>query len=235
MNAARTATRTLGEVLVTLGAVLLLFVVYQLFWTNVAANAAAARVTDQIESQWRRSDVPDVVPAPGSTPAPSAKPVPVSGGTGFARMWIPRLGQGWVRPVVQGVTLPDLAKGIGHYPETALPGQVGNFAVAGHRATNGEPFRELDRLRAGDAVVVETRSGWFTYTVRRSEIVSPTQVDVLLPVPRRSGVRPTQAVLTLTTCNPRWASYERLIVYADLTDARAKSAGLPVALTTAGG
>jgi sortase A len=229
VNTVRLATRTLGELLITLGAILLLLVVYQLVWTNVQANAQAAQMTDQIEQRWR-SDLPDVVPAAGAT----TKPTTVDQGVGFARLYIPRLGDGWVKPVLQGVSLPDLAKGVGHYPKTQLPGQVGNVAVAGHRATNGEPFRNLNQLRRGDLVVMETKSSWFTYTVRRSEIVAPGQVDVLLPVPRHRGVRPTERLLTLTTCNPRWASYQRLM-YSVLTDQRPKSAGRPPALSAPAG
>ena len=98
-----------------------------------------------------------------------------------------------------------------HYPGTALPGEIGNFSVAGHRATNGEPFAYLDQLREGDAVVVETGTTWYTYVVSRERIVQPTQVGVILPVPGHPDKVPTKEKLTLTTCNPRWASYERLI------------------------
>lgn len=239
MNAARLAMRGLGELFITLGAVLLLFVIYQLFWTNVAAHAAASKVTDEIEQQWD-SGLPDVVPPaqPSSeAPAPSAAPPtrpPLDEGQGFARIYIPRLGKDYVKPVLEGVGLPDLARGIGHYPKTQLPGEIGNVALAGHRATNGEPFRNLDQMRPGDAVVIETKSSWFTYTVTRSEIVAPSATDVLLPVPRRAGEPATREVLTLTTCNPRWASYERLIVYGELTDQRLKSAGDSPALAGTG-
>ncbi len=110
-------------------------------------------------------------------------------------------------PVVEGVELHDLARGVGHYPETARPGQVGNFAVAGHRATNGEPFADLDQLRKGDVVVVETRSR--LVHLRRGPDPDRAADDtwVLDPVPGKPDATPTQQLLTLTTCNPRWASY----------------------------
>jgi sortase A len=111
-----------------------------------------------------------------------------------------------------------------------MPGDVGNFAVAGHRATHGEPFRNLDLLKPGDAVVIETDDRWFTYRVTDSEIVTPTDVEVILPVPNKPGAQPTQALITLTTCHPRWASTERMIVYGQLESERLKEAGPPEAL-----
>jgi sortase A len=232
MTRVRTAMRAVGEVLITLGLVLLLFVAYQLFWTNVRSQQEANAVTDQIARDWRAAG-PDVVAASGAAPAATGQAAKVGNGVGFARMWIPRLGKGWVRPVVQGISLRDLAKGIGHYPQTQLPGQLGNFAVAGHRATNGEPFRNLDRMRPGDPIVVETKAMWFTYVVTRApEIVAPTRMSVLLPVPNQPGARPTEKLMTLTTCNPRWASYQRMIVYTELRSAQPKSSGRPAALGT---
>lgn len=212
------AARTLGEILLTLGVVLLLFVGYQLFWTNVVADRAAQAHVDDLATQWE------------STPEGEEFDLPLVDGEPFALMRIPALGARFQAPVVEGVTLADLAEGVGHYPGTALPGEVGNFAVAGHRATNGEPFARLDVLGKGDAVVVETATRWYTYRVRQTRIVEPTQVDVILPVPGRPQAEPTRELLTLTTCNPRWASYERLIVHAELTDRRAKGDGPPPAL-----
>jgi sortase A len=151
-------------------------------------------------------------------------------GEGFAFLRIPRLGRDYSVPVVQGVGLDDLARGVGHYPRSAGPGEVGNFAVAGHRATNGEPFAYLDRLRKGDVVVAETRSRWFTYVVDRTRIVLPTDTWVIDPVPGRPRAEPTERLLTLTTCNPRWASTQRLIVFGHLKSSRPKSEGPPEVL-----
>jgi sortase A len=225
----RTAARGLGELFITAGLVVLLFVAYQLVWTNYEAHRAADRVADDIREGWTR-------PSGGGTTGagdPAATPFP--SGHGFAFLYIPRLGAHWSVPVVEGVDLPDLARGVGHYPETARPGQVGNFAVAGHRATNGEPFATLDKVRAGDLVVAETRKSWFTYQVDRIRIVSPDATWVLDPVPGKPGATPTRRLLTLTTCNPRWASYQRMIVFGHLVEKQSKSAGRPAALTRAGG
>jgi sortase A len=220
-DAGRAVARGLGELLITAGLVLLLFVVYQLVWTNVVARQAQGEVADQIRDSWQRQ--------PGRTPAPADLRA-VDFGEGFAFLRIPRLGRDYSVPVVQGVGLDDLARGVGHYPRSAGPGQVGNFAVAGHRATNGEPFAHLDRLRKRDVVVVETRSRWFTYVVDRSRIVLPTDTWVIDPVPGRPGAEPTERLLTLTTCNPRWASTQRLIVFGHLRGSRPKSEGPPEVL-----
>jgi sortase A len=214
---ARGGIRALGELLITAGLVLLLFCVYQLVWTNVQAERAQHRVSDTIREQWRKPEA-----HPGTIRLTRS-----DFGKGFAFLHIPRLGRTYSVPVVQGVTLPDLAKGVGHYPKTALPGVVGNFAVAGHRATNGEPFAHLDRLKAGDSVVVETRDQWFTYVVDRTKIVLPTDVAVLEPVPGHPGTKPTRELITLTTCDPRWGSTHRLIVIGHLTDQQDTAQGRP--------
>ena len=231
MHGLRTAIRGTGEGMITLGLVLLLFCVYQLVWTNVEANAATDAASDDLREAWVATAPAEPAPAPApAEPAPAPASVAVTPANAFAFIHIPRLAPGYVKPIVEGVTPSDLAKGIGHYPTTVLPGAVGNFALAGHRATNGEPFRDLDRLRAGDAVVIETADTWYTYTMSRSEIVKPTQTDVLLPVPRQAGVSATEPLITLTTCNPRWASTERLIWYGALSGTQPKAAGLPPAL-----
>ncbi|MDH5277825.1 MAG: class E sortase, partial [Actinomycetota bacterium] len=182
----RLVARTLGELLITAGVLVLLFVVYQLVWTNVQADREAARETSALQEQWVEQ--------------PTSKEFarPLRQGKAFALMYIPRLGKKFEVPVVQGVSLDDLAKGVGHYPQSALPGRVGNFAVAGHRATNGEPFAYLDQLRAGDAVVVETSTKWYTYVVDDGYIVAPTQVEVVAPVPNDPQAVPTERLLTLT-------------------------------------
>ncbi|MGH8970618.1 MAG: class E sortase [Actinomycetes bacterium] len=221
----RTLLRGTGELLITAGLVLLLFCAYQLYWTNFEARRDADRVSEQIRDAWER---------PGPAPTPSA--VRSSDfGRGFAFLHVPRLGKDFNVPVVEGVTLDDLARGVGHYPETAGPGEVGNFAVAGHRATHGEPFRDMDRVRRGDAVVAETKDTWYTYRVDRIRIVAPSDVWVIQPVPGKPRAEPTEALLTLTTCNPRWASTERMVVFGHLETTQPKSAGTVPDVLAAGG
>ncbi len=159
-----------GELFVTVGLVLLLFCVYQLVWTNVEADRRQDRVADRLADDWRK---PGPTAAAGGTAAASARASPSCGSPASARTSTSR----WSRACAR----EDLSRGVGHYPQTARPGEVGNFGVAGHRATNGEPFRDLDQVRRGDALVVETETSWFTYVVDRTRIVKPT---------RRLGDRP---------------------------------------------
>jgi sortase A len=210
-----------GEMLITLGALLILYSIYQLLWTNFETGRAQDSLRDDLVQSWR--DAP-------REPRPRAGPPPPLG-EAVAIIHIPRLGEDFSRVVVEGVRAEDLAKGPGHYPGSAMPGEVGNFAVAGHRATNGEPFRRLDRLDGGDEVVLETHDAYYTYIVDSSEIVEPAQTSVILPVPNRPVAIPKRALITLTTCHPRWSSTHRLIVYGHLAAKRPKSDGPPAALS----
>lgn len=206
----------MGEVLITVGAILMLFAVYQLGWTNVRAAGASQAAAGELQTEW----------ADQRTPVQEKPPV----GKAFAKIYIPRLrDKVWALPVIQGVGLPQLARGIGHYPETAMPGEIGNFATAGHRATNGEPLANIDRIRRGDRVIVETRDQWYTYRLERDDLVQPDDTWVIDPVPGSRAV-PTEAIITLTTCHPRWGSTQRWIWWGDLVDSRPKSDGPPAAV-----
>jgi sortase A len=225
----------LGELLITIGCVLLLFAVYELFWTNVTADQHESGIRHTLVQGFEHSSAPPST-SPGASPAPSQSPAPVTPqkGKAFAVMYIPALGTHWARAVVQGVALSDLKGTIGHYPQTALPGQIGNFAVAGHRATNGQPLADVPKIVNGSLVYVRTSDAWYTYRVTHHDIVAPNAVEVLLPVPSEPGVQPTQAVLTITTCNPRWASFERWIVHGVLISTRSGAQGLPPGLQVEG-
>jgi sortase A len=220
----RQGAHLLGELLITLGVVVLLFVSYLVGWTNVRADAQASGLTSDLRQQW--AERPHAgVPAPAVNPSALA----VRPGKPFAIMTIPRLGAHWFSPVIQpkgkDIALDELAEGVVHYVGTALPGQVGNFAVAGHRATHGQPFANLDQLRIGDKVIVETQDAVYTYVVDNDPnktIVLPTAVWVLDPVPGHPGLTPTRALITLTTCNPRWNSSHRMIVFGHLVSTRVK-------------
>jgi len=215
----RFTIRAAAEIAITVGVVLAVFVFYLLVWTNHRTAAAQDSLRDDFHAQQQNADH-----AAEKGAAPSS-------GEGFGILHIPALGQDWSWVVVEGVSDDDLAKGPGHFPETALPGQVGNFAVAGHRATHGEPFADLDQLEVGDPVVVETADGWLTYDVTWVRILSPTATEVLAPVAGHPGEKARQRTLTLVTCNPRWSSTERLVVGAQLVERRTAKDGPPSALS----
>ncbi|ACU77639.1 sortase family protein [Catenulispora acidiphila DSM 44928] len=221
----RIAIRTVGELLVTSSVLLALFIVYQLYYTNVVGRHVMNQEVNDIHKQWTvaapaRPSAPVVMAAPPPAPMPH-------NGDDVAILHIPRLGSGLDDagiPVLEGVGLDILNKATGHYPGTALPGQIGNFSVAGHRKTHGEPFRHLDEMRAGDLVYVETAKDWYTYRIDADPvIVQPTDLGVVDPVPGEPGVRPTQDLMTLTTCNPWWSSTQRMIVTGHLIATRPRT------------
>jgi sortase A len=218
------AVGVFGELLITVGVLLLLFVAYQLMWTNVTAQRAADQVATDLQDSWAMPATTDGSGDPGDSGGdPESRP---EIGDAFALMYIPRLSDKvWGMPVLESVSLSDLARGIGHYPTTQLPGEKGNFAVAAHRATNGEPFRDIDQLRVGDKVFVETQDSWFEYTLRRDQIVAPTDTWVIDPVPGDPGATPTDRLITLTTCNPRWGHTTRWVWWGDLTTSYDKAGG----------
>lgn len=221
----RAAARGVGQTLITIGVVLLLFVVYELKVTNLVTEREQEQLQEQLADVWAQ-------PAPA--PASSDRPAQVDLGTGIAVLRIPLLDRSvdetYAKVVVEGTSVEDLKKGPGRIVETQRPGELGNMVISGHRTTYGAPFADLDRLRPGDAVVVETRDTWFTYHVSGTQIVAPTAVEVTLPVPGRPGVEPTESVLTLTTCHPRYSARQRMIVSAALVETLDKADGDPAAL-----
>jgi sortase A len=203
-----------GEVLISLGAIMALYVVYTLWWTNVEANKAASAETNQIQQQFQQQLGTPNVPgqAPKSTFAPSE---------GFALMTIPAIGKTDI-PVMQGVDKAKvLDKGaVGHYttPATAMPWDpTGNFAVAAHRRTYGEPFRYINQLQVGDHVVLETSHGWYVYTLDKElPQTDPANIGTIAPIPKGGPYTKAGKYITLTTCTPEWASTYRLIWWGHL-------------------
>ncbi|WP_371671181.1 class E sortase [Streptomyces sp. NBC_00289] len=229
-----------GELLVTVGVVLLLLVVHQLWWTNREAREGAERKVEALEREWGPGPAEPGGGAGGSAPSPrdtragsGRTPAAATGpaspprwSQAYAILTIPRLG---LRvPIAEGIGKQSvLNKGyVGHYPGTQQPGRAGNFALAGHRNTHGEPFRYLNRLTAGDTVRVETESATYTYAVDRTlPQTSARDSGVLRPVPR-STVRPAYGYrepgyyVTLTTCTPEYTSRYRLVVWGKLVSMR---------------
>jgi len=238
-----------GEFLVTAGVVLLLLVVQQLWWTNREARRGAEHQVQALERQWATqtpgsgsgpgatSTPADTDAADGSSPDRSTNTATGSGGSAttprrsqaYAILTIPRL---HLRvPIAEGVSKRNvLNKGyVGHYPGTQQPGQEGNFALAGHRNTHGEPFRYLPRLRLKDTVQVETGTAVYTYTVDKIlPQTSAADSGVIRPIPR-STVKPSYGYstpghyITLTTCTPEFTSRYRMAVWGTLTSTRPRT------------
>ncbi|MBT2390267.1 class E sortase [Streptomyces sp. ISL-1] len=214
------ASRAIGELFISFGVLMLLFVTYQLWWTNIRAGQQANQATNKIQDDW----------------ANGRKPGVFEPGQGFAIMHIPKLDV--VVPIAEGISKPKvLDRGmVGHYSDgklkTAMPSdKSGNFAVAGHRNTHGEPFRYINRLEPGDPIVVETQDAYYTYKMANIlPQTSPSNVSVIGPVPQGSGFTGPGRYITLTTCTPEFTSTYRMIVWGKMVEERPRSKGKPDAL-----
>ncbi|MFD9813215.1 class E sortase [Streptomyces sp. NPDC059080] len=230
----RWIVRTLSELCVTTGTLIVLFVCYLLFWTGVRADSAMDQEIGRLQERWSAGApaTGEARPGPATAPASPGRPRPYGNGAAFAVMYIPRFGAEWSKPVLEGTGTGVLRRGLGHYAVTARLGEVGNFSVAGHRRTYGDPFKDFPRLRPGDAVVVSDGTTWFTYRIdRRPYRTLPDDIGVIDSVPRASGYRGPGRYLTLTTCDPEWGHSHRLITWAHLDATRPVGEGRPPALS----
>lgn len=215
-----TVVGVIGEILITAGVLVLLFLGWQMWWNNLVVDNQQSSAAATQSQKW----IDDALKAPRPTPTPDENGVteiPVMAQPAdyeaFAVIYIPRLGADWKRTIRQTVdvekVLNSYTAGVGHYTDTQMPGQIGNFAVAGHDSGWGNTFIDLSKLHIGDHIYVQTKDGWYTYTFRNFEYVQPSAVQVLLPVPRQPAATPTERLMTITTCNPPFAAGERLIAY----------------------
>lgn len=175
------------------------------------ADDAYAQTQQSLRGELRQ-------PAAPPRTAREDKPDPRAGDA-FAVLRVPRFGGDFAPVIVEGVSQAALAKGPGHFPGTALPGEPGNFAVAGHRTGWGQPFNKLPELRKGDTIDIEWKRTTYTYRVTHSKVVEPSDVDVVLPVPGKPGARPDKARITLVTCTDRgWDGryVHRFVVWGEL-------------------
>jgi LPXTG-site transpeptidase (sortase) family protein len=221
----RTGVRGAGELMITFGLIVLLFAGYEVFGNSAEVQAEQDHLTQELDQAWADPTVAPTAPAVKGPAAPGEALV--------GRLYIPKLDKEWV--VVDGVRPQDIKYAPGHYPETAKPGQIGNFSVAGHRIK--KIFWRLDELTAGDVIGVETRENWYVYQVYGNQVVKPNQVEVVAAVPNKPSETPTKALLTLTTCNPKFNNYQRLIVHAELVktvprDQSRPDAGMPAEMKT---
>ncbi|NSC22754.1 class E sortase [Streptomyces albus subsp. chlorinus] len=262
--ALRAVVRGLSELCITAGILIVLFVVHLLYWTGLRADSASDNEIDRLHERWAaaprdgsaaadegRAGAPsrrereqrgrdgETGPAGGAGErrAGRAQQQPYRDGRSFAVMYIPRFGRDWSKPVLESTGEQTLRRGLGHYTRTARLGGKGNFAVAGHRRTYGDPFKDFPRLRPGDPVVLTDGDTWYTYTiVKRPYRTLPGDTGVLdaVPAPVNKAAAPFTGpgrYLTLTTCDPEWGSSHRLIAWGRLDATRPASEGSPGALT----
>lgn len=237
MNRRATPRSVLGELLLTAGTLVLLFLGWQLVWTDVTAGAASAATSDAVEARFASAGAfagatERATTSGGGDPVRTQAP---PSGDAVGLVHVPRFGPGWSVAALEGTDRGSvLDRGVlGRYDGTAMPGEIGNLALAGHRTTYGAPLSRIDELVAGDPVVVETLQGWFSYRVSGHEIVTPDRVDVIAPVPGEPGEAPTAGALTLTACHPRFSARLRYVVHADLVAQTPREQGAPQALEPA--
>lgn len=204
-----------SEILLTLGLVVLLFVAWQLWWTNFEAITVQKDAVRQVSDAWIQKEKPTN---------------PIEGET-WGILYVPRFGESYAKPIAEGVG-PDVLDtiGVGHYPDTQMPREKGNVALAGHRQTNGQVFWDIDKLTPGDKAYIQTSEGTITYSYRSTKIVHPSQGDVVFSVPGDASAEPTQKLLTLTTCHPPFTTNMRMIVHLEQTDFTPASEPVPVAV-----
>ena len=200
----KVSRKFLGYILISVAIYAVAVIGYRLIWTNYVAEQEAKSKTISIREEWNTPNVE-------ATTKPSA---------GFAFLYIPRLRDSvWELPISQGIDSTQLETGTGHYPKSALPGESGNFAVAGHRSGNGEPFADFDRLQQGDRIVIETKDKWFVYVLDQDIEVKPDEVWVLDPNPAGlASTVGTDKLITLTTCTPRYGTTGRWIWWGHLVE-----------------
>lgn len=213
---ASATTRVVAELAVTAGLVLLLFGAYWEWGTATVTNHAQQQLRQQLDRVDARPHSHAPAPRPRTHPALA---VPLNGHP-LAEIRIPRLGAGYDYVIVEGTTPADLRMGPGHYTGSALPGQVGNFVVSGHRTTYAAPFNRINELRPGDHILVATGGHQYVYRVTGTHVVLPTDLAVTAPVPGHPGATPHLAQITLTTCHPKYSAARRLIVVGQLVSTR---------------
>ncbi|MCU1479151.1 MAG: class sortase [Subtercola sp.] len=240
---ARTVIGIAGEVLITAGVLVFLFLGWQLWIQGIALNNAQTSEASGLSQSWSASTTGPTAPDQASTPSPTSGP---AAGTvsapvvmaapaetdQFAVLYVPRFGADYKRTITQGVDAKTVlnAGGAGHYEQSQMPGDMGNFAIAAHRDGWGSPFIKINELQVGDPIYVETQDGWYTYRFRDLEYVAPDGVDVLSAVPQAPDAAPTDRLITLTSCNPLYIASERIIAYGVLESFTPRSAGAPAAI-----
>lgn len=224
-----------GEVLMTAAVLILLFLGWKLFWQDAIYVNQQSSAADATSQEW----VKDVTPhSPDYTIDYGEPPVadsPAGNGEAFAVLYVPRFGPDYRRNIAEGIghdVLNSFELGLGHYPDTNLPGAYGNFAVASHRSAYGGGLHWIDQLVPGDPIIVQTKDGWYTYLFQQEEIVTPDHVEVLDAVPGMNGEpvvdqTPTERVITLTTCTPLYSTAKRIAAFGVFDNWRPLSAGPP--------
>jgi sortase A len=246
----RVAAR-IGRVLIAIGVLIFGFVAYQLWGTGLQTAAAQSRLSDEFQEMVQTlptrplpSGVTDTIPSsslpdiaartsigesPATPPPEPAAPLTTEPAAGPVRVEMDLIGRLQIpsidldQYVVEGVSPQALTRGPGHFPETPMPGELGNSAIAGHRTTFGAPFGDIHDVRNGDDIIVTVPgAGTYYYVVKSLTVVRPDDYDDI--VPTRD---PSRATLVLVSCHPEYSTRERIIVIAELDRSRSSIATEP--------
>lgn len=222
----------LGLMLVLGGLGMLGYVAWQMYGTNIVSRQTQERLVQDLEKEWSVAPGTTVEGKPAAPAAPAEQgDVPLGDASALVR--IPAFGDDYVVPVLEGIGEEELSSGYGHFPDSADPGGRGNYALAAHRVTHGEPLRDMPELRPGDEVVIETRKAIYTYVLDTNPndlIVTFEDIWVVDPLPTNpdGGVqpaqRPGQRLITLTTCSELFHTDNRMIAFGHLVDTEKKQA-----------
>ncbi|WP_028646787.1 class E sortase [Nocardiopsis sp. CNT312] len=215
----RGIVRTIGEVLLTVGLLMLFYASYEVYGGQWETEREQQELAQGLEEVWaaEASAEEDTEPGPESEPLP---------GSADSRLYLPSLDLDWV--VVNGTTPGDILNSPGHYTDYGSePGAVGNYAVAAHRTPG--LFWDIDQLEDGDVMVLEDAENFYTYRVFEEQTVLPGDVWVIEPDPFDDATdeAPERSLITLTTCAPKLNNTHRLIVWAELAETTPKSDGMP--------
>jgi sortase A len=228
----------LGELFLTAGAVVLLYLAWHLWWNDDAMAASQSTAATELSREWATdggTSAGDGATATGEQPG-ERNPVVAAApraGEPLGVLYVPRFGADYRRTIAEGVgrnVLNSTRLGVGHYPGTQMPGELGNFAVAAHRSAFGGAFHDIDRLQDGDPIYVQTAAGYYTYLFSSHDVVSPSTVEVIAPVPGSPGETPTDRMITLTSCHPLYSTAERIVAHGVLESWRPAAAGPPEGL-----
>ncbi|MGI9155708.1 MAG: sortase domain-containing protein [Marmoricola sp.] len=189
----------IGLVLLLAGLGVLGWVAWEMLGTNVVSRHRADAIRGQTERDWARGN----------------------SGTALGILHVPRFGRSYAVPILEGFGDDVLAKGIAQYPQGAQVGRIGNYVLAAHRVTHGEPFRSFPDLRRGDVVRIETRTAVYTYRLRSSGQAITVDFHTSWPLwpvpdPDAKGRKPTRRVITLLTCSELFHTDNRSVVVGDL-------------------
>ncbi|HJF13784.1 MAG TPA: class E sortase [Enteractinococcus helveticum] len=215
-----------GELLITAGIFVLLFVVWELYWTNLGANRDAQAHRETISESF--SEHYTGFDGNGADPA-----VPGVPGEAWGLLYVPRFGPDYSVPVLEGTGTEIDSAVLGRYENSPAPGEEGNLALAGHRQTYGAVLWDMDQLQEGDRLYLQTANGWWVYETRKVHIVQPSAVEVLDPNPLDPGGPADGQWLTLTTCHPPYTVLERMITHAEQVEFVPLAEGPPAEIADA--